>query len=115
MISPGQLLGLPKFDEGWYPGQEAIWQQMMAWASSDERILGASVPTGFGKSLLAMLLSHFSGLRTVYLTSTKGLQGQLMADFNRLGMVDIRGQNEYQCIQFNGVQVDGAPCKAGYQ
>ena len=115
MISPGQLLGLPKFDEGWYPGQEAIWQQMMAWASSDERILGASVPTGFGKSLLAMLLSHFSGLRTVYLTSTKGLQGQLMADFNRLGMVDIRGQNEYQCIQFNGIQVDSAPCKAGYQ
>ena len=114
MISPGQLLGLPKFD-GWYPGQEAIWLEMMAWASSDERILGASVPTGFGKSLLAMLLSHFSGLRTVYLTSTKGLQGQLMADFNRLSMVDIRGQNEYQCIQFSATQVDSAPCKAGYQ
>ena len=87
---------------------------MMSWIASDERFLAASVPTGFGKSLLAMLTSHFSGMRTVYMTSTKGLQTQLMADFNRLGLVDIRGQNEYQCIQFPQTRVDEAPCKAGY-
>jgi ATP-dependent DNA helicase DinG len=87
---------------------------MMTWLASDDQYLAANIPTGFGKSLLAMLLSHFSGRRTIYLTSTKGLQGQLISEFNRLGLIDIRGQNEYQCIQFPGTQVDRAPCKTGY-
>ena len=114
MIPPGELLKLPKFAD-WYPGQQEIWQQMMAWVAGDERFCGASVPTGFGKSLLAMLTAHFSGKRTVYLTSTTGLQTQLLDDFERLGLVDIRGRNRYQCIEFNRTSVDRAPCTAGYQ
>jgi Rad3-related DNA helicase len=37
------------------------------------------------------------GDRTIILTSTKGLQSQLMSDFEEIGMVDVRGKNSYRC------------------
>ena len=110
---PSELLGLPKFSQ-WYPGQETLYKEMMSWLLGPERYLGAALPTGYGKSLLAMLVARMSGVRTVYLTSTKGLQAQLMNDFQSLGLVDQRGMNDYQCVRFPKVQVDRAPCRTGY-
>jgi len=113
MIPPSQLIGIEKFGS-WYPGQQEIWEEMMSFFNSPKQFLAASIPTGFGKSLLAMMTSWFADRRTVYLTSTKGLQSQLMADFSSMGLVDIRGQNEYECLLWPKTRVDQAPCKSGY-
>ena len=113
MIPPSQLIGIEKFSS-WYPGQQEIWEEMMAFLNSPRQFLAASIPTGFGKSLLAVMTSWFADRRTVYLTSTKGLQSQLMADFSSMGLVDIRGQNEYECLLWPKTRVDQAPCKSGY-
>lgn len=125
-MTPAEILGIPQFDR-WYPGQVELSSQLSAWLAGPNRFLGAALPTGYGKSLLGMLLAQENlqitqeNLRitqenkVVYLTSTKGLQEQLMRDFSSLGVVDIRGQNDYQCIQFPQRTVDLAPCHTGYE
>ena len=113
MTTPAQLLGLQKFDE-WYPGQKELHEQLKEWEQGPEQYLGLSVPTGYGKSLIGMLLAVVSKRRAVYLTATKGLQTQLMKDFGAIDLHDIRGQNDYPCNQFPRYRVDRAPCHAGY-
>lgn len=55
-------------------------------------------PTGSGKSVLAVSHAILTGGRSVYLTSTKGLQDQSSKDFSSIGMVDLRGrQNYFDC------------------
>ena len=114
MISPGELLGVPKFED-WYPGQEGLFNEITEWLAGPERFMGAALPTGYGKSLLGMLAAHTSGMRTVFLTSTKALQTQLMTDFRPVGLVDIRGRNEYVCDKWTHLKADEAPCTGGYK
>lgn len=56
------------------------------------------MPTGTGKSLTYIAASIFTEGRTVIVTASKGLQDQLMADFAPVGLVDIRGKGNYQCV-----------------
>jgi len=106
---------LPAKFSTWYPGQEEIFSRISRWLlDPDSRFLCAAIPTGFGKSLLATLPSLLSRYKTVYMTSTIGLQEQLLRDFKSAGMVDIRGQGRYQCIQFPKLNVEQAPCHHGY-
>ena len=45
MIPPSQLIGIDKFDS-WYPGQQEIWGEMMAWVNDPrKRFAAASIPT----------------------------------------------------------------------
>ena len=80
MKTPAEILNIPKFDQ-WFPGQQNLYSQMKEWTESDGRFLGCALPTGYGKSLLGMLTavsgSQGDG-KVVFLTSTKGLQSQLM-------------------------------------
>src|SRR5580765_5724043 len=69
---------------------------MMAMEPPKRFVLNAA-PTGSGKSLMYMGQALVSGARTVILTSTKGLQSQLIGDFGESGLVDIRGMNSYAC------------------
>lgn len=110
--SPALMLGHPKFPT-WYPGQDRVFSAFMDWIASDKRFLCASIPTGSGKSVLAALLASASGMRSVTLTATKGLQDQLLSDFYQIGMHDIRGQNSYQCVYVPDSNVDEGPCHAG--
>lgn len=75
----------------------------------------ASMPTGSGKSLLAVLSAHLASKRVSFNTVTKGLQAQLSSDFHRIGMEDIRGQNSYPCIlqADQEVTVDQGACHSG--
>ena len=50
-----------------------------------------------GKSPWYVSLALMMGWRTLILTRTKGLQGQLMADFEEVGLTDIRGRSNYPC------------------
>jgi len=112
--TPNIILNHPKFDH-WYPGQEEALVSILQWLNGPKRFLCASMPTGSGKSLLAVLSSVLGSRRAAVLTVTKGLQGQLTQDFEQIGMVDIRGQNSYLCnlIQDGETAVDDGPCHAG--
>lgn len=50
-----------------------------------------------GKSLIAVAHAILTGGRSVYLTSTKGLQDQCSTDFSPCGMIDMRGRQNYRC------------------
>ena len=57
MTTPSEMLGIKKFDQ-WYPGQEDLYKQVMDWMGNGAQALGLSVPTGYGKSLLGMLIAQ---------------------------------------------------------
>lgn len=113
MLTPAQMLGLPKFDQ-WYPGQQYIFEQLVDWMNSDVRFACAPIPTGFGKSLLGMLTAYWGSTRTAYLTSTKGLQSQLMDDFEAIKLKKIMGRGSYVCNEYPTFYTDSAPCTYGF-
>jgi len=71
-------------------------------------------PTGIGKSLIYVVGSIERGGRTVILTSTKGLQDQLMRDFAPVGMVEVRGRSNHRC-DLTGKSAALGPCRWGYK
>ena len=106
---PHLILGEGQFTE-WYPGQEDAISAIYEWLQGTDRFMGLSAPTGSGKSIIAVIASRLSQMNTRILTHTKGLQDQLMHDFDSIGMTDIRGQNNYSCNKYRKTSVDEAPC-----
>lgn len=98
LLTPRDLGFPPKFHHGWRPVQE---QAIESGLQSAARFIAQCVPTGGGKSGIAVALALMQGYRAAILTSTKGLQNQYLDDFLGLGMVDIRGRNNYQCKTMN--------------
>lgn len=86
-------------------------------AASDKRFVLDCQPTGAGKSIIYMAVHRLLEARTMVVTANKGLQKQLGGDFASIGLVDIRGQGNYQCAAlegrpgFNGC--DKGPCHFG--
>lgn len=93
-------------------------------ACSEKRFSLLSMPTGGGKSLVYMTIARLLDARALVLVGTKGLQAQISADFQSLGLVDIRGQANYRCLALDkGAELEGfgapgstcveGPCKVG--
>lgn len=112
LLPPPPVFSLPpKFTE-WRKGQEQVILQA---TDSPERVVVQVAATGTGKSLSYIAAAILTGRRTVILTSTKGLQDQLMADFSTVGLVDIKGRGNYTCnLEHDGTRCDSAPCIMGY-
>jgi Rad3-related DNA helicase len=116
------LLGLPDKFVGWRPSQD---RAVLALIDCDKRFAVPNAPTGFGKTVMYIVQAILTGKRTAILTSTKGLQTQLVQDFAECGLVDVRGQNNYPCkaLKFGGEfrgqglsgseNCDAGPCHAG--
>lgn len=115
-LAPPFEFGAPRRYRQWRPGQ---WGAVEAGLLVEKRALLQCAPTGFGKSFMYVMQAVMSGMRTWVLTSTKGLQEQLGKDFREIGMVDIRGMNNYDCLetfQFGKkVRCDEGGCHAGYR
>lgn len=84
------------------PGKFRAWRTnqdraIVDGVNCDKRYLGQMAPPGFGKSPNYMAQSIITGERTMILTQTKGLQDQLMEDFEECGLVSIKGKSSYQC------------------
>ena len=110
---PSQLINAPKFPS-WFPGQEDLTLKLLEWLNGDKRYCCANVPTGFGKSICALVSGWLTNNKVVYITNTKGLQDQLMEDFEEpVGLVKIMGQNNYTCIDSPPSKVDQGKCHAG--
>ncbi len=104
-------LGLPPKYTAWRENQgEAIIRA----AGSDKSVVLTVCPTGFGKSLAYVAASILRGGRTIVLTMTKGLQHQLLSDFELAqGMVEVKGANAYPCKMLPDFNCDIGPCITG--
>jgi len=106
-------LGLPDKFSSWFPNQ---LDAAMEIDNCERPYITQVNGTGSGKTLIYVSAAYMSGSRTVILTSTKGLQSQLLNDFHSIGLVDIRGKNAYQCRkEKDGSTCDHGPCIAGYK
>lgn len=107
-MTPSELnLPWPSFR----PGQLQAAEDILA-AFDTHRCVVLDAPPGAGKTAIyatvAALLRHeITSLstkgftipfRTLILTHTKALQGQLMRDLSSSGLVDIRGKRNYECL-----------------
>lgn len=109
-IPPPAVFGLPpKFGE-WRPMQDSACESIV---DSKKRFILQVCPTGFGKSVTYMTASQLIPGRTAILTSTKGLQSQLINDFREMGAVDIRGRGNYPCRLNSKVNCDAGICAFG--
>jgi Rad3-related DNA helicase len=99
-------IGLPEKFTAWRPSQEDALRWL---ATSPKRVKALCAPTGFGKTAVYVADALLSREPTCIVTDNRGLQDQLMGDFASIGLVDIRGRNNYTCdLQ------PGYSCEDGY-
>lgn len=91
--SPAEY-GLPEQFDSWRPCQEDALHKL---ETSTKRVKALSLPTGSGKSLIAVVHALRSGKPTCIVTDTIGLQDQYVSLFSEIGVADIRGRRNYQC------------------
>jgi ATP-dependent DNA helicase DinG len=103
----------------WRPAQTAAILQAF---DSTRRVVGLQLPTGVGKSGVAVAVAQLLDRPAVILTSTKALQDQYRETFAQV--CDIRGMGNYACLEavqgfahlFLGrrhVGCDEGPCRVG--
>lgn len=95
-IRPSDLRLPARFTE-YRTGQDRL---ALAVAAGDRRADLISAPTGSGKSLINVTVARLLGGRTLFLVGTRGLQDQLMAEFEEAGARQIKGRANYTCIQY---------------
>lgn len=102
-LTPAEIGLPPKFQE-WRPGQ---WESAYTTFTTTKRFIAAAIPTGGGKSPYCVATALLSGGRWPYVTSSKGLQDQLLDDFRTVpGFCDMRGRQNYSCVM-------GSSCAEG--
>src|SRR4051812_36586670 len=89
-------IGLPAKFTKWRPGQLTALGRSLS--PTAKRFQAHSMPVGEGKSLYYVAQALLESTRACILTSTRGLQDQLMKDFASIGMVDMRGRGNYPCV-----------------
>ncbi len=99
-------------DERMFPKYRRVqleaMEEVVYGRGSERRFVGLGLPTGSGKSVLAVSLYKLMGMRTVICTSTKGLMDQYREKFKHAGLVDVRGKANYTCVEDSGQD-----CKTG--
>lgn len=96
-LSPADLGLPPKFASFRAPQRQAL-----AWLSEEcEHLVSAAcIPTGVGKTSLAVAYARLLDVKAVYLVATKALESQVLADFASIGMVDVHGRANYTCPNY---------------
>lgn len=98
-----QSLGLPeKFDKF----RDVQIKSLEFLDRSEKRFKVLLSPTGSGKSICNVAAAVKSGIPTCIVTEQRALQTQYMDDFSVMGMVDIRGRNNYTCSLREGLTCD---------
>ncbi len=111
LILPTDLGFLPKFKD-WRANQLRGIEDGL---SSPKRFVGQVQLPGKGKTLVYMAQAVMARARTMILTGTKGLQTQLLDDFANIGLTDIRGKANYDCVDLPGRNCeDGSIGKCNY-
>lgn len=120
MIHTGLQIPSPQ-DLGFDPDKFPGWRKNQPQAIEDglragKRFIGQVQKQGSGKSLTGMAQAVLSESRTMFLTATKGLQSQLVDDFEKNGLACIMGRANYRC-SWDSTQncEDGGIGKCGYK
>jgi len=108
-LPPPNAFGLPAKFNKWRENQSEACQSIL---DTDRRFLIQVCPTGFGKSVTYVTAAALSEGRTAILTSTKGLQQQLVSEFGSI-VADIRGRGNYKCRLNSKTTCDYGPCSLG--
>jgi len=68
-------------------------REALEWLTTacEQPISAACLPTGSGKTAIAMALAQLTNVKAVYLVATKQLQSQVLKDFASMGMVTSAG------------------------
>lgn len=102
-LTPADLHLPSKFDRFRHTQSDALeWLY-----ESESPICAACLPTGSGKTALAVALSRLLACKTVYLVATKALEQQVLRDFESMGMVNVHGRANYRCPNYGN-------CANGY-
>lgn len=113
LLSPGEL-GFPEKYDAWRPSQIQALEFMSR--SQGKRARGLCMPTGSGKTGVYVADAILSGEPTCFVTDSRGLQDQIMRDFEGVGMVDIRGRRNYECGMRNDYTCeDGHAARCPYK
>jgi len=96
-------LGLPSKFQSFRMAQKEALEWLMEECPSPTS--AACLPTGVGKTALAIALSRLLGVKTMYLVATKQLQEQVSDEFQSMGMVDIRGRANYDCPNYGNCEI----------
>jgi hypothetical protein len=104
--TPTDLGFPPKFADGWRANQVDALERLLR---SQRRVKALSAPTGSGKSGIYVAYALITRLKAVFVTESRALQAQLMADFKSVGMVSLSGRKNYDC----GLKPDFT-CEEGY-
>ena len=95
----------PKFTQ-WRTGQADAISVM---TTAPQRVVALCQPTGAGKSPAYVAAALLSKKPTCIVTSSRALKDQLMEDFAEIGLVDLRGRANYECLMKPGYS-----CETGY-
>lgn len=115
-LPPPYVLGLNKEKfKRWREDQEKAITDML---KSEKRFIMQVLPTGSGKTVIYVAGAIVSGMRTLFLTSTRGLQNQLSRDFGSMDepLVTVMGKENYRCriVTDDNISCDKAPCNFGF-
>jgi Rad3-related DNA helicase len=96
-LTPADLGLPPKFVSFRLPQRQAL-----EWLTEqcEHQVSAASIPTGVGKTSLAVAYTRLLGVKAVYLVATKALEAQVLADFSSMGMVNVHGRANYTCPNY---------------
>lgn len=92
------------------------------WVSSPEKFGILEGPTGFGKSPVDMCLGSYAKTMPGFgefkpgayvLTPQKSLAEQYMKDFASMGLVELKGRNNYQCDKWTQLEGEPVDCEVG--
>jgi Rad3-related DNA helicase len=105
-ITPADL-GFTKPFVNYEPIQSEAIDWIAEQFSNGVGFVGAALPTGSGKSLLAVSIAKALSLRACFVTAFKGLEEQYLADYKNIGLVDIRGRSNYDCAGYGNLDCRG--------
>jgi Rad3-related DNA helicase len=91
--SPRELGFPPKFQE-WRTAQIEAIRLLLR---STHRVKVISMPTGGGKSAIYVAYALLTKRPTCIVTESRGLQDQLQEDFQSIGLVSLKGRDNYRC------------------
>lgn len=92
------------------------------WLESPKKFMALEGPTGFGKSPVDICVGSWAKTMPGYgqfqpgayiLTPQKTLAEQYMKDFEPMGLVELKGRNNYQCDKWTQITGEKIDCETG--
>ena len=99
---------LPEKFQNFYPSQVAILSKLFN-SESKYRVLVS--PTGSGKTLIYMTLAKMLDCRVLILVGSRSLQDLIYEDFSSVGLVTLKGKQNYRCVLDSSISVRQAACQ----